>query len=145
MLTLAAASALDRLLPPDDTELTINKKKASSKDKSVPDSKCIRTLSLLMYAGVCIFVAAAVSVCSVFALASYHNYPGGRAMQRLLNNHIYRHICNDTDSSLSSNHLVWSPDASYSSGGSSRPGSDSQDRQFSVHIDVAPAMTGVSR
>lgn len=121
MLTLAAAVGLDRLLPPDDSSVATSKKKSANGKKT---TGWLYALQALVYAAVGALLAASVAVCAVFALASYHNYPGGVAMQRLTHSHIRDHVCQAAGSS--------------SSGFVGK-------LNFSVHIDVAPAMTGVSR
>ena len=161
MLTLAAAVALDRLLPPDEkSTLDSSTKKKGKKvfGSKIHDSlTTTRWMSTLVYVAIGAFVSAAIAVCAVFALASYHNYPGGRAVQLLLERHIRSQVCGAdalVPATESPFFVSGSPDASYASmSRSSGSGSngvlrDSMgpgDLQFSVHIDVAPAMTGVSR
>ena len=73
-----------------------------------------------------------VILSSLFCLASYHNYPGGVALQRLLHSHIPRAVANQRSSDTDTD--------------SSRRRLDQGRRLvYKIHIDVPAAMSGVSR
>jgi hypothetical protein len=64
---------------------------------------------------------ASIGASSIFALASYHNYPGGVALRSLTMNHLPPHI---------RELALWSKGANVT---------------VTIHMDVPTCMTGVSR
>lgn len=154
LFTMAAAVGVDKILPAlvpspvtvqerneDDfrPEVCGALKLAAAHDHppaptSVP-STTRAFLHFTLRACVCGLLALSAVVSAVFVCASRLNYPGGQALQRLLE----AHIPNQPNIALSSG----SSSTGNITGSSSSNGSSGS--AVRVHIDVAAAMTGVTR
>jgi alpha-1,6-mannosyltransferase len=129
MFTLAAARGLDSMLP----AALFGRYTGTTSNKSEPVGVFRGVCSTVLLIGI---ISLAVSVTSVFSVASQHNYPGGQALTKL-NEHILsssREFC-ITDS--------FSPPSPLQEC-AMRPDMDCLPI-VRIHIDAAAAMSGINR